>query len=124
LLLDDGQVNTDDLLQRDMRYELVVLSACETWKADVAPGDELIGLGRGFLYAGAGAVIASLWQIDSDVTLNFMCALYGSLLSGESKAAALRRAQTALLTEPESRHPVFWAAFQLVGNADPIYQRR
>ena len=61
--LADGQLYTDDLLQHDLSYELVTLSACETGRANVAAGDELIGLGRGFLYAGAGALMVSLWRV-------------------------------------------------------------
>ncbi|MGH2520951.1 MAG: CHAT domain-containing protein, partial [Anaerolineales bacterium] len=59
LQLADGQLYADDLLQQDLSYELVTLSACETGRANVAGGDELIGLGRGFLYAGAGALVLS-----------------------------------------------------------------
>ena len=118
--LEDGQVYVDDLLQNDMRYELVVLSACETGRAEIAPGDELIGLGRGFLYAGAGALLTTLWQIDSENTARLMEVFYQTLLEGESKASALALAQRALLSDKTTSHPIFWAAFQLIGNAEPI----
>lgn len=118
--MDDRLLFSDDLLQNDMHYELVVLSSCETGRADVAPGDELIGLGRGFLYAGAGAAITSLWQIESDTTLRLMRLFYEHLLAGENKASALRSAQCALLDVGETRHPVFWATFQLTGDARSI----
>jgi CHAT domain-containing protein len=118
--LADGQLYTDDLLQHDLSYELVTLSACETGRAKVVPGDELIGLGRGFLYAGAGALITSLWRIDDHLTVRMMKHLYEALQTGASKAFALRDAQRTLLAETPQLHPAFWGAFQLIGNADPL----
>jgi CHAT domain-containing protein/tetratricopeptide (TPR) repeat protein len=118
--LDDGQLYTDDLLQHDLSYELVTLSACETGRANVAPGDELIGLGRGFLYAGAGALITSLWSVPDASAAALMEQLYSKLQAGDSKAAALRFAQlTALQTDPQL-HPAFWGAFQLIGDPRPL----
>lgn len=118
--LADGQLYTDDLLQHDLSYELVVLSACETGRANVAAGDELIGLGRGFLYAGAGALIASLWRVADALAVELMAHLYQGLSAGASKSAALRAAQLALLTDHPQLHPAFWGAFQLVGDARPL----
>lgn len=118
--LADGQLYTDDLLQHDLSYELVTLSACETGRANVAPGDELIGLGRGFLYAGAGALIVSLWRVTDDAALAVMKHMYRDLHAGVSKAAALRNAQCALLAAQPQLHPAFWGAFQLVGDACPL----
>ena len=79
LQLADGQLYTDDTLQQDMSYELVTLSACETGRANVAASDELIGLGRGFLYAGAGALLVSMWQVTDISTLYFMERIYKTL---------------------------------------------
>jgi CHAT domain-containing protein len=118
--LADGQLYTDDLLQEDLSYELVTLSACETGQALVAPGDELIGLGRGFLYAGAGALITSLWPVADVAAPVVMRHLYRELLAGASKAAALQTAQLALRAANPTAHPAFWGAFQLVGNARPL----
>jgi CHAT domain-containing protein len=118
--LGDGQLLTDDLLQYDLSYELVTLSACETGRANVAAGDELIGLGRGFLYAGAGALVVSLWRVDDALTVQWMEHFYTSLQSGTSKAAALQQATCALLSARPDLHPAFWGAFQLIGNADPL----
>jgi CHAT domain-containing protein len=115
-----GQLYADDLFQCDLSYELVTLSACETGRAHVAAGDELIGLGRGFLYSGAGALITSLWAVDDLSTVEIMRGIYGDLLNGESKAAALRDAQRSALGRDPEQHPAFWGAFQLVGNAEPL----
>ncbi|MEM8531612.1 MAG: CHAT domain-containing protein [Chloroflexota bacterium] len=118
--LADGQLWADDLLQHDLSYELVTLSACETGRAQAVAGDELIGLGRGFFYAGAGALITSLWRVEDDLAVEFMKRLYQELSKGASKAAALRMAQLAMLTQYADLHPAFWGAFQLVGNAEPL----
>ena len=119
LQLADGQLYTDDLLQQDLDYELVTLSGCETGRA-LAAGGELIGLGRGFLYAGAGALILSLWPVADDATLRLMEYLYRALRAGQSKAAALRAAQQTLLAAAPQLHPAFWGAFQLIGDARPL----
>lgn len=116
LQLADGQLYTDDLLQQNLSYELVILSGCETGRANVAGGDELIGLGRGFLYAGAGALIASLWKVNDSSTMVFMKQMYQALHAGASKAAALRQAQLQMLAQDRQMHPAFWGAFQLIGD--------
>jgi CHAT domain-containing protein len=118
--LADGQLYTDDLLQLDLSYELVTLSACETGRSSVVAGDELIGLGRGVLYAGAGALIVSLWRVADATTVDLMEHIYQSLRAGASKAAALRAAQCAALQAEPRPHPAFWGAFQLVGDAGPL----
>jgi CHAT domain-containing protein len=120
LQLADGQLYADDTLQQDMSYELVTLSACETGRANVAAGDELIGLGRGFLYAGAGALLVSLWQVADTSTLYFMERMYRALHRGASKSAAVRESQQFMLAEDGWQHPAFWGAFQLIGNDRPL----
>ena len=116
LQLADGQLYADDVLQQDLSYELVTLSACETGRANVAADEELIGLGRGFLYAGAGALILSLWGVADHSTTDLMERMYAALSRGESKAASLRHAQTSILAENRNLHPAFWGAFQLIGD--------
>lgn len=120
LQLADGQLYADDVLQQDLSYELVTLSACETGRAKVAGDEELIGIGRGFLYAGAGALLLSLWSVADISTANLMERMYGALRAGASKAAALREAQITLLAENREMHPAFWGAFQLIGDASPL----
>jgi CHAT domain-containing protein len=121
LHLGDGQLYADDLLQQDLSYELVTLSGCETGRALVGASDEQIGLGRGFLYAGAGALLVSQWQVTDDSTTDFMQRMYRALHNDKkSKAAALREAQCSMLAENRQSHPAFWGAFQLIGNADSL----
>jgi CHAT domain-containing protein len=123
LQLADGQLYADDMLQQDMSYELVTLSACETGRANIGGSDELIGLGRGFLYAGAGALVVSLWQVADTSTLYFMERMYKALHSGASKAAAIREAQQSMFAEERWHHPAFWGSFQLIGNDQPLSSR-
>ncbi|HSL45683.1 MAG TPA: CHAT domain-containing tetratricopeptide repeat protein [Anaerolineales bacterium] len=120
LQLADGQLYADDVMQQDLSYELVTLSACETGRARIATSDDLIGIGRSFLFAGAGALVLSLWQVEDQSTLQLMERLYAALYAGESKPSALRQAQLSLLAENKNLHPAFWGAFQVVGNADPL----
>lgn len=116
----DGQVFADDLFQRDLSYELVVLSACETGRFNAVGAEDLIGLGRGFLFAGAGALIASLWRVEDTRTADMMKTLYGFLLLGRSKAQALQHMMKEQLVQQPDLHPAFWGAFQLIGSASPL----
>jgi len=121
LELADGQLYADDLLQLDLGYELITLSACETGQSNVAADEELIGLGRSLLYAGAGALILSLWHVtDSTITQTLMERLYTALSNGKSKAAALKQAQLSILEQHSQIHPALWGAFQLIGDPKPL----
>jgi CHAT domain-containing protein len=80
----------------------------------------LIGLGRSCLYAGAGALLVSLWNVDDNSTQALMESIYQSLAAGMSKAAALQLAQCQIIARHPTRHPAFWGAFQLIGNGDPL----
>jgi CHAT domain-containing protein len=120
LRLADGQLFSDDLLQYDLSYELVILSACETGQAVVTAGEDLIGLGRGVLVAGAGALIASLWSVPDRIAPELMRLFYENLLGGASKSAALRQAQLVMMRGIEELHPAFWGAFQLIGDPRPL----
>ncbi len=91
----------------------VVLSACESGLAEASSGDEMLGLARAFLIAGAARVVATLWPVDDHVTAGFMSRFYGALALGDGPAAALREAQAA--TRRENPHPHFWGAFSVHG---------
>jgi CHAT domain-containing protein len=102
-----------DLYQLRLPVELITLSGCSTGLNVVAAGDELIGLARGLLHAGAQSLILSLWDVHDKSTAEFMSAFYGFLQQGKSKAAALQAAMLELrLSYP---HPYQWAPFILVG---------
>lgn len=113
--LADGQLSTVDVLNLELEGALVVLSACETGRAVVTGGDEVVGLSRGFLHAGARTLIQSLWRVEDRSTASLMQGFYRGLHGGRPPAAALRESQLALLaTDP---HPYIWAPFQLVGSS-------
>jgi len=113
LKLGDGWLNFYDIFNLNVNAELVTLSACETGMNEVCPGDELFGLMRGFLYAGAPSLIVSLWMVNDRSTAEFMRWLYTGLSEGLSKRAALRRAQ--LRVRQQYQHPYYWAPFILMG---------
>lgn len=113
LELADGPLTLLDAQQLPVQGLLVALSACETGLSRIAPGDELLGLVRGFLLAGARMVLASQWQVDDAATADLMGDFYRLLAQGVPAAAALRSAQLALADA--GRHPVHWAGFVLHG---------
>ncbi|MBK7897542.1 MAG: CHAT domain-containing protein [Candidatus Promineifilaceae bacterium] len=121
LALADGWLTTIDIFNLKLRASLVTLSACQTGRSVIGGGDELLGLMRAFLGAGAASLIASFWAVEDQTTAWLMHQLYEKLAQGESKAAALRAAQLRFLQEPELantfHHPYFWAPFFLVGDA-------
>jgi CHAT domain-containing protein len=96
-----------------IRADIVMLSACESSVAENATGDEILGLVRGFLLAGASRVIASLWEIDDAVTKEFTNVFYIALQSGDRPVTALRKAQ--LQIKRDYPHPFYWAPFLLHG---------
>lgn len=114
LRLGDGRLNVRDAYSLDLRRcRLVTLSACETGVSAVAPGDELIGLARGFFSAGASSLLVSQWRVDDDSTATLMADFYERLLAGDGPAKALGVAQRRLLAEEP--HPFFWSPFVLLG---------
>src|SRR5579885_3140236 len=122
--LADRQLSTIEVFNLDLSScSLVTLSACETGRASIGGGDEVMGLGRGFLYAGAASLLATLWKVDDASSAELMEIFYQALLSGYTKAAALASAQRAFLARARTSghsyymHPYFWAAFQLIGDA-------
>jgi len=116
LRLADGQLSASDVFNLALDGALVTLSACETGRATVVGGDELVGLSRGFLFAGAVTLVQSLWRVEDASTARLMTHFYHALRAGQHRGAALREAQLALLHEGgHAGHPYFWAPFQLVG---------
>ncbi|MGK3206876.1 CHAT domain-containing protein [Amycolatopsis sp. MEPSY49] len=96
ILLADGRCTVADLMSLRLNCDLVTFSACETGLAEQAPGDELLGLTRSLIYAGALAVLVSLWQVDEISTSILMRAFYEALATGAAKPVALSEAQRRL----------------------------
>ncbi|MEK7816027.1 MAG: CHAT domain-containing protein [Pseudomonadota bacterium] len=111
----DGTLTVGELYSMRLNADLVTLSACETGLGKIANGDDVVGLTRGFLYAGSRSIVASLWKVDDEATAYLMTRFY-SALKGTSKREALRLAQ--IETRKKYPHPYFWAAFQLTGEAN------
>jgi CHAT domain-containing protein len=115
LKLADGHLTALDCFELELECELVTLSACETGRGVIAPGDEQIGLPRAFLYAGARSVVQTLWRIEDRVTQQLMVDFYTGLRRGRGRAEALRQAQLQYLGG-DATHPFLWAAPSLVGD--------
>ncbi len=141
---DDGRLTVGEIFDMEIKANLVTLSACETAlvkgeAGDFPQGDDLVGLSRAFIHAGAPSVLASLWKVSDDSTVKLMKTFYQNM-KGMPKAEALRKAQTDLMhssvrftvvragggaIQPsqklseeviECSHPFFWAPFILIGD--------
>ncbi|MFB3826837.1 MAG: CHAT domain-containing protein [Bryobacteraceae bacterium] len=111
--LGDSQLTLFDLYQLRLGAELVSLSGCGTGLNVVVGGDELLGLVRGLLYAGARSVLVTLWDVNDRSTAEFMELFYARLGSAAGSADALRQAMAEL--RERYPHPYYWAPFVLVG---------
>jgi CHAT domain-containing protein/tetratricopeptide (TPR) repeat protein len=123
LALADGWLTTLDIFNLRLSSALVTLSACQSGRSVVGGGDELLGLMRSFLAAGASALVSTLWAVEDRSTAQLMSAFYNYLSQGQRKDTALRQAQLDLMQDSQEsayRHPYYWAPFFLVGNAGPL----
>ena len=113
LHLADGWVTVRDLYAIRLKAKLVTLSACETGLSKVHAGDEILGLARGFLSAGAKALVLSLWTVNDEATSRLMLEFYSNLQRGGDVAASLRIAQKSFINRGE--HPYYWSPFFVIG---------
>lgn len=112
----EGLVRLPEIFNFDLRARLVVLSACRSALGQRIRGEGLLGLARGFLYAGAGAVLATLWDVDDRASAVLITRFYRALLVEKlAPAAALRLAQNEIRRDPQFADPQFWAAYTLWG---------
>jgi len=112
----DGFLRLHEIYNLQLNADLVVLSACETGLGKEIKGEGLIGLTRGFMYAGAPRVLASLWNVDDLATAELMKLFYQRMLKdGLPAGAALRSAQLELFGQKRWASPYFWAGFALHG---------
>jgi len=115
----DGFLRLHDIYNLRLPADLVVLSACSTGLGKDVKGEGLIGLTRGFMYAGASGVVASLWKVDDDATAVLMKGFYEAMFQkGLSPAAALRDSQLAMARQEKWRAPYYWAGFIIQGQTD------
>jgi hypothetical protein len=113
LHLADGFVTVRDICAQRLRAEIVTLSACETGLNKIFAGDEILGLARGFLSAGARRLVLSLWTVNDAATTDLMKDFYTNLQRGEKVSASLRAAQLNFIKK--DAHPYFWSPFALIG---------
>ena len=113
--LHDAPLNFFDIYTLRTSASLITLSGCGTGLSSVVAGDELLGLVRGFLYAGATSVLISLWDVNDRTTADLMKYFYGHLTHGEPKNQSLRSAMLQL--RQEQPHPYYWAPFLLMGDS-------
>jgi CHAT domain-containing protein len=113
----DGFLRTDEIFNLKLGHPLVVLSACETGLGKEKRGEGVIGLTRAFMYAGAPAVVVSLWSVADKSTADLMTDFYGRLLgaSPQPPSSSLRDAQLAMINGKKYSAPFYWAPFVLVG---------
>ncbi len=129
LLLADGWLTTLDVFNLELTADLVTLSACQTGRSTLGGGDELLGLMRAFLCAGANALVMSMWSVEDRSTSILMQEFYRLLQNGCTKAAALSLVQRQFVQAApkidasahfDYRHPYFWAPFFLVGDVSAL----
>ena len=112
----DGFITLQDVYGLQAPVSLVVLSACRTGLGKDVRGEGLISLTRGFMYAGASSIAATLWNVNDEATAELMKHFYSNMLQqGLTPAAALRAAQNTIRQQPQWRSPYFWAAFTFQG---------
>jgi CHAT domain-containing protein/Tfp pilus assembly protein PilF len=122
---DDGLLEAWEMMNLDLRADLVVLSACETGLGRVAPGEGVIGMSWALFVAGSPTTVVSLWKVESTSTTELMLDFHRNLLSvgrasqsPPSKASALQRAAVKMLGSVNYRHPFYWAGFSVVGDGN------
>lgn len=112
----NGFLRVNDIYNLKLPAELVVLSACRTGLGKDVKGEGLIGLTRGFMYAGAARVVVSLWSVNDQATSELMVRFYQKILrENQSPTAALRGAQLEMWRQRQWRAPYYWATFVLQG---------
>ncbi|GAG72529.1 unnamed protein product, partial [marine sediment metagenome] len=114
---EDGILSANEIMNMDLtKNELVVLSACNSGRGEIRPGEGVFGLQRAFKIAGARSILLSLWPVEDKSTKLLMEYFYRLWLSGMNKREALKAAQLKLMQDPFYNHPLYWGAFILVGD--------
>ena len=113
----DGFLRVGDIYNLKLNAEMVVLSGCRTGLGKEIKGEGLIGLTRGFMYAGARRITVSLWDVNDEATADLMGRFYREMLSAKklSPASALRQTQISMIRDDKWNNPYYWASFNLQG---------
>lgn len=112
---EDGALYAGEIYQLHLNADLVVLSACETGSGQLVRGEGIVGMTRGFFYAGAKNVLVSLWPVNDTSTSHLMIEFYREMLAGKAKSAALQQAKKNLRENSRFSSPFYWSPFVLIG---------
>jgi CHAT domain-containing protein len=119
---EDGLLEAWEMMNLDLHADLVVLSACETARGRIAPGEGVIGMSWALFVAGAPTTVVSQWKVESASTTELMLNFHRNIKAGMqnpnlgmTKAKALQAAAIKLLRSGKYAHPFYWAGFVVVG---------
>ncbi|MBS1808818.1 MAG: CHAT domain-containing protein [Acidobacteria bacterium] len=112
---DDGRLTAREIMQTKLNANLVVLSACETARGNIRPGEGVVGLSWAFFLAGSRTLVVSQWQVHSASTAELMVRFFTHRQGQSQNASALRAAALQLMQQPRYQHPYYWASFITVG---------
>ncbi|XP_031558305.1 tetratricopeptide repeat protein 28-like [Actinia tenebrosa] len=112
---EDYMLTMADVQQAKVRAQLVVLSCCHSGRGEIR-AEGVVGMCRAFLASGARAVVASLWAIDDDATLDFMTSFYGNLKNGKSASTSLQLTMNEMSISSRYSKPKYWAPFFIMGD--------
>ncbi|MGV8056836.1 MAG: CHAT domain-containing protein [Smithellaceae bacterium] len=110
----NGKLEVREIFDMNINADMIVTSACQTALGKIGRGDEVLGLTRAFMYAGANSVFGSLWSISDEATSVLMKEFYTNIKIME-KTEALRQAQIKMIQSKEYSHPFYWASFNITG---------
>ena len=114
--MNNGILYAHELYNMNINADLVVLSACETGLGKFEKGEGILGLTRGFLYAGVPNIVYSFWKVDDKSTMQFMTSFYKKILDNKSYSVALRETKLEMIKNSNTAYPLFWGSFALIGN--------
>lgn len=120
--IEDGLLNTYELLNMNLSASMAVLSACNTGYGKIRPGEGIQSLALGFLYSGIPSVIMTLWNIEDNSSQQLMTGFYRELSNDLTKDQALRQAKLTFLEQSDNirAHPHYWSAYVCFGNTDAL----
>jgi len=120
---EDGFWSAREIASTELNVDLVVMSACETARGQVTPGEGILGLSWALFVAGNRSSVLGQWKVDDTGTAELMTEFYGgirlSIANGSTSlglATALQAAQRKLAAEKQWAHPYYWSSFVLVGD--------
>lgn len=119
---EDGLMNTYELKNLNLNADLVVLSACKTGYGKVNKGEGIIGLSRGFFQAGCKSLLATLWEVSDNTSVEIIDGFYRGLEKNQTKSHSLSESRRTYIKTAQAtlNHPFYWAGYIIIGNDAPI----